>query len=254
MSTEPSGRLVILSGPSCIGKSPLDRALGRFYPELRARLHKLVLYNSRGPRPGELDGVDYHFRTHEQVEALSGDDRYAVMDVRGDLQALDLEDLAGLLEEGDAFFEGNPFVGRALQTHPQLAAVDRLSMFVSPLSKEEIEYLKRPERNISLPDLVTDFMRRKLLRRTRRQKLELSLRDLENIEKRASSAYRELGFACYFDCVIPNHDGEDSDNWEAFYYPLGDARKALLAFAALLQGKEAPGIEKWEEDLVPPAP
>jgi hypothetical protein len=32
----------------------------------------------------------------------------------------------------------------------------------------------------------------------------------------------------------PNHDGEASENWDAFYYPLGDAREALLAFAALL--------------------
>jgi hypothetical protein len=34
MSTGPTGRLVILSGPSCVGKSPLDKALGRFYPEV----------------------------------------------------------------------------------------------------------------------------------------------------------------------------------------------------------------------------
>ena len=32
----------------------------------------------------------------------------------------------------------------------------------------------------------------------------------------------------------PNHDGEASENWDAFCYPLGDAREALLAFAALL--------------------
>lgn len=251
MSGKPSGRLVILSGPSCVGKSPLDKALGRFYPELRQRLQTLVLYNSRAPRPGEVDGIDYHFRTREQIEALRAEDRYVVMDVRGDLQALDIEELWALLREGDAFFEGNPFVGRTLQTHPRLTEVDRLSVFVSPLSKEEIFYLKAPERNISLPDLVTEMMRRKLLRRTRRQKLELSAKDLENIETRASSAYRELKDAWHFDYVIPNHDGEDSDNWEAFYYPLGDARKALTAFAALLEGRVPPDVERWEKHLVP---
>jgi guanylate kinase len=51
--------------------------------------------------------------------------------------------------------------------------------------------------------------------------------------------------------VIPNHDGEDSDNWAAFYYPLGDARKALMAFTALLEGRVPPHAEKWEEDLIP---
>jgi len=233
MSTQPTGRLVILSGPSCVGKSPLDKALGRLFPQLRQRLQRLVLYNSRAPRPGEIEGRDYHFRTREQVESLRSQQRYVVLDVRGDLQGLDLEELSALLEKGDAFFEGNPFVGRTLQTHPQLANVERLSVFLSPLSKEEIYFLNS-EHNILLPELVTDVMRRKLLRRTRRQKVELSLKDLENIEKRASSAYKELKEAWHFDYIIANHDGEDSDNWEAFYYPLGDARKALLAFAAIL--------------------
>ena len=94
-------------------------------------------------------------------------------------------------------------------------------------------------------------MRRKLLRRTRRQKGELSLRDLENIEKRAGSAYGEMGYACRFDRVLPNHDGEDSENWDAFYWPLGDARCSLRTLAALLRGEESPGTERWEKDLLP---
>jgi guanylate kinase len=94
-------------------------------------------------------------------------------------------------------------------------------------------------------------MRRKLLRRTRRQKLELSAKDLENIETRAASAYGELKEAPHFDHVIPNHDGEDSDNWEAFYYPVGDARKALNAFVALLEGRTPSEVERWEDDLLP---
>lgn len=251
MTANPSKRLVILSGPSCVGKSPLDKALGRFYPELRSGLRKLVLHNSRAPRPGEVDGVDYHFRLRSQIEALRAEPRYAVLDVRGDLQAVDIEELRTLLEDGNAFFEGNPFVGRALQAQPRLAGIDRLSIFLSPLSREEIVFLKAPERNVSLRNLVTDIMRRKLLRRTRRQKLELSAKDLENIETRAASAYVELKEASHFDYVIPNHDGEDSDNWEAFYYPVGDARKALNAFVALLEGRIPSEVEKWEEDLVP---
>jgi guanylate kinase len=251
MSADLSKRLVILSGPSCVGKSPLDKALAKFHPELRRGLRKLVLYNSRAPRPGELEGVDYYFRTRSQVEALRAESRYAVLDVRGDLQALDIEELRTLLIEGNALFEGNPFVGRALQTHPGLAGINRLSIFLSPLSKEEVIYLQAPERNVSLADLVTDIMRRKLLRRTRRQKLELSAKDLENIERRAASAYGELREAWHFDFVIPNHDGEDSDNWEAFYYPLGDARKAVKAFADLLKGRVPPEAEKWEEELLP---
>jgi guanylate kinase len=246
-----SNRLVILTGPSCVGKSPLERALGRHHPALRRTLHPLVLFTSREPRPGEADGVHYHFRQRAEIEALSSSRRHVVLDVRGDLQALSLDELAAELARGDVLFEGNPFVGRALQTHPQLAATARLSLFMAPLSHEELEFLREPARHVSLPDLVTDVMRRKLLRRTRKQKGELSLRDLETIERRAASAYRELALAHHFDHVLPNHDGEDSDNWEAFPFPLGEARRALETFVGLLEGRAAPWLERWEPDLLP---
>ena len=252
MSQNAGGRLVILSGPSCVGKSPLYKSLGKFYPELRSQFHRLVLVNSRDPRPGEIDGVDYQFRTRAQVEGLRADRRYAVLEARTDLQALNLEELESLLRRGSAFFEGNPYVARTLQVHPHLANLNRLSIFLSPLSKEEITYLKEPERNVLLEELLTDIMRRKLLRRTRQQKGELSAADLENVESRASSAYRELQGAWHFQYVIPNHDGEDSDNWEAFYYPIGDARKTLNTFVGLLQGLVPPSVEKWERNLLQP--
>ena len=120
---------------------------------------------------------------------------------------------------------------------------------MAPLAKEELRLLKDPPGRLPA-DLVTDVMRRKLLRRTRRQKGELSLPDLENIERRAGSAYREMKEARHFECVIPNHDGEDSDNWDAFYYPLGDARQALLAFVDLLEGRTPACAEKWDAGLV----
>jgi guanylate kinase len=250
MANQRKGRLIILSGPSCVGKSPLAKALGKFYPELRNRLQPLVLYNSRDPRPGEVDGVDYHFRSRDEIETLKTKDHFVVINVRGDLQALDLQELSESLAKDDILFEGNPFVGRALLTSPALADVNRLSVFMSPLSRDEILFV-REKRNVSLPDLIADVMRRKLLRRTRRQKGELALTDLENIEKRASSAYRELGEAHYFQYVVPNHDGEDSENWDAFYYPLGDARVALLRFVSLLEGETPSEIEHWEKDVIP---
>jgi guanylate kinase len=74
---------------------------------------------------------------------------------------------------------------------------------------------------------------------------------LQEIERRAGSAYRELREAHHFEYVIPNHDGEDSDNWEAFYYPLGEARRAFLALVALLRGGDPSGAERWEADLLP---
>jgi len=251
---DDTGRLVILSGPSCVGKSPLRQALARWYPEEWRRLRLLVLFNSRAPRPGERDGIDYHFRTRREVEELEPDARYAVIDVRGDLQALDLVELQADLARGNVFFEGNPYVARVLHDHPALAGVARLSIFLSPLSQDEIASRHRAGEDIPLQAFVTDLMRGKLLRRARRQKGELSPADLQDIETRASRAYRELTDAWRFDHVIPNHDGEDSDHWGAPSGPIGDAGAALDALVSLLRGVVPPTAERWEPDLVPPLP
>jgi guanylate kinase len=242
------GRMIILSGPSCVGKGPLHTAFKNFYPKQAGKLKKLVLYNCRSPRPGEIDGEDYHFRSREEIEKLRGEKGFVVLDVRGDLQAVDLHETERISATGDLFFEGNPFVGRKLlESFASKASI--LSVFLAPLSKEEINFLQSRKPSLSLEDFLTDVMRRKLLRRTIRQKNILSLKDLENIERRAKSAYTELQEAWTFDHVIPNHDGEDSENWDAFYYPVGDARKALLAFAGLMDGTVLPLVEKWEKSL-----
>ena len=245
------GRLVVLSGPSCVGKGPLHAALGRFYPQAARRLNKLVLFNDRAPRPGEQDGVDYHFRRREDIEKLRGSAGFLVVNVRGDLQALDLRQLDAALGAGDVFFEGNPFIVQGLMSGRAAFAGAMLSVFLSPLSREEVLHL-RAQQGVSLPDFVTDVMRRKLLRRTTRQKGVLSLRDMEEIERRASSAYGELRFAHLYQYVIPNHDGEDSENWSAFSHPIGDARRTLMAFAELLEGRVPAVAEQWEESLLPP--
>ena len=47
-------------------------------------------------------------------------ENFVVMEVRGDLQAFDLKELHGLLKKADVLFEGNPFTGSTLLTHPKL--------------------------------------------------------------------------------------------------------------------------------------
>jgi len=248
MKNAKSGKLIILAGPSCVGKSPLAKSMAKFFPEFYRHLKMLVMYNSRDPRPGEVDGIDYHFRSRKEINKLRDDDDFLVLDARGDLQAVDLRKLKDQLDEGDVFYEGNPFAAAEMIDHPGLMDIPKLDVFMSPVSRNEILYLK--EHKVSLPDVITDVMRRKLLRRTRRQKNELSLNDLQNIEKRASSAYQELRQACRFTYILPNHDGEDSENWDAFYFPLGDARKSLLCFLDLIKGAQSSVIETWEENLM----
>jgi guanylate kinase len=60
------GRVVVLSGPSAVGKSTLVRCLRQRIPDL----HFSVSATTRVPRPGEVDGVDYHFVTPAHFQQL----------------------------------------------------------------------------------------------------------------------------------------------------------------------------------------
>jgi guanylate kinase len=78
----------------------------------------------------------------------------------------------------------------------------------------------------------------------------LSAKDLENIDVRASCVFSEMKLAYHFNYIISNHDGEDSDNWDAFYYPIVAARKTPLRLAALLNGERHFYCEKWPQKLL----
>ena len=58
--------VVVLSGPSAVGKSTVVRCLRKRVPGL----HFSVSATTRLPRPGEVDGVDYSFVTPDQFQQL----------------------------------------------------------------------------------------------------------------------------------------------------------------------------------------
>jgi guanylate kinase len=57
--------MFVITGPSGVGKGTLIARLREQLPELELS----VSATTRAPRPGERDGVDYHFLTHEQFQA-----------------------------------------------------------------------------------------------------------------------------------------------------------------------------------------
>ena len=59
-------RIVVLSGPSAVGKSSVVRCLRDRVPDLFFS----VSATTRAPRPGEVDGVDYSFVTPELFQQM----------------------------------------------------------------------------------------------------------------------------------------------------------------------------------------
>ena len=67
--SQPSGqrgRLVVLVGPSGVGKSSIVHALRELHPDLWFS----VSVTTRAQRPGEVDGLDYRFISNEEFDRM----------------------------------------------------------------------------------------------------------------------------------------------------------------------------------------
>jgi len=60
------GLLIVISGPSGVGKDTILRRLFQLAPELKYS----VSYTTRAPRPGEIDGQSYTFVTEDEFKRL----------------------------------------------------------------------------------------------------------------------------------------------------------------------------------------
>ena len=68
----PSGKLIVITGPSGVGKGTIVRSLTRKYPQL----YLSVSATTRKPRSGEVDGRDYYFLSREEFESAIADGEF----------------------------------------------------------------------------------------------------------------------------------------------------------------------------------
>ena len=65
-SNSPQGTLYVFAAPSGAGKTSLVKAL----VEAINRIEVSVSHTTRAPRPGEVDGVNYHFTDMAAFQAM----------------------------------------------------------------------------------------------------------------------------------------------------------------------------------------
>jgi guanylate kinase len=125
---EAAGSLIIISAPSGGGKTTLCHALRRRMPDLGYS----VSFTTRPPRPGEQDGVDYHFIDVDEFEKGIAEKRWAEWAVvHGNLYGTSAEYLQRALADGqDILLDIDTEGTRQLLAH----FPDSLTIFIEPPS------------------------------------------------------------------------------------------------------------------------
>ena len=138
---------VVLSGPSGVGKdSILD--------ELQRRgqtFHRVVTATTRSPRPGEREGVDYHFLSDDAFDALIEKDgllEYA--EVYGQRYGVPRQQVLDALAAGEDVFVRTDVQGAASIRRMMPEAV---LIFIAPASFEDLEQRLRA-RDADSPDKI----------------------------------------------------------------------------------------------------
>jgi guanylate kinase len=132
-SPKKAGRLFVITAPSGAGKTSLIEALIRDDPSLELS----ISYTTRAPRPGEKNGVDYHFVDDAEFLAMRGrGDFVESAEVHGYRYGTSKRVIADALARGR-----NLILEIDWQGARQVRAIypDCIGIFIVPPSIEELE-------------------------------------------------------------------------------------------------------------------
>lgn len=128
-----NGKLVILSGPSGVGKDTVIDA----WKAINPRVQRVVAYTTRAPRSGEEDGKDYHFVTVDTFQSMAERGEFLEFkEVHGNWYATPLKDLDDLLKNGQIAILKIDVQGAL---HAMNLRRDAITVFILPPSMEELE-------------------------------------------------------------------------------------------------------------------
>lgn len=166
------GVLLIVAAPSGAGKTSMVKALLKNDPGIRLS----VSYTSRAPRPGEVDGKDYHFVSKEAFLEMAS---------RGEF-----------LESAEVY--GNFYGTSQTWIAGEIAAGNDILL--------EIDWQGAIQVKRHFPDAVSAFILPPSLSALRNRLNNRGQDNQEVIEKRMAAACDDISHAGEFDYIIVNDD------------------------------------------------
>ena len=161
------GQLIVMTGPSGVGKGTLVRALLKRHPDL----HLSVSVTTRSPRPGELNGREYYFvDRHQFNEMIANGELLEWAEFAGNYYGTPLMAVKDKLESGKSVLLEIELEGarQIRQTFP-----GALRIFIMPPSMDELERRLRSRGQDSEDSII---------RRLRRAKEEMNASSEFDIE------------------------------------------------------------------------
>lgn len=169
-----SAQLIVITGPSGVGKGTLVRQLLEYYPNL----HLSVSATTRLPRAGEIDGKEYYFVTKERFRQMIQDGK---------------------------LLEWTEFAGNCYGT-PRLAVEEKLQQNISVLLEIEIEGAKQIKQ--TFPKAFRIFILPPSFDELEHRLRQRGTESEEDILRRLERAKEEIALGEEFDRQIINDDLE----------------------------------------------
>jgi guanylate kinase len=171
---EPTPLLVVISGPSGVGKDTIIERMS----EIGHNHHFTVTATTRAPRPGEVEGVNHHFLSREEFQDL----------IRNN----------GLLEWAEVY--GNYYGVPRQQVRDALASGRHVIIRVDVQGAKRVKELAPEALLIFIMPPSLDALRSHLATR--------GVNSGEEMEQRMESAEHEMRQAQWFDYTVVNHEDE----------------------------------------------